>query len=797
MKYLIIALILLCAGTAFGQTKYLLAKAPVTDYYVDGTAGNNASAGISWATAWADMTNVSGSTASGSTVHIRNMDKAISKSDWPDRVYYAIDVNQFGAISWTFSTETRIGQFANRDIWVQAPVTISYIFPVTMTGNGSATTRDYNDYTSTYETWTVQSGRTIHGSVVNPVGGGSQGWDTYLPYWSEPLNVGADLPLTITTAKSLVSSVSRDEAGSLPLTNNDRPKLDTVAVLTILESVPAFGSFRPAYSGTNKTVTFNKSDLRYDLLGTLSLVASMPTITEGASDIQTASYERMFERPWLDSMIGWQGRAYHPIMNMPDYGQTLAVQTGIGGLLLQMDYTNSEKEKLLIRYVQVGLDNYGILASGQAGWPADGGHSIGRKLPILIAAVTLDDSTMTAMFAKTGDYFYQNGKTESNPPSDNVYFAEDDCTFYVAESDVCDVPLPYYYATTYGNYYPSYAPADIADYTSYHIGMPEWGIRHNQSGNYQRWDTPHWTDGPYRTINGFTFGATALAALACDSKTLWNHNVFFDYTDRYMDVTKPGGQFPGVYPAGFVANVWTAHRASLGTVWTGTYDVEPPGAPTGLTVTVNTGGSISLSWTAPVAGADGNLATAYRIFRVPNDSMFYPSGDIGPALYFDWWTFTNGWSGGTWDNYKMTKVSNENIGTATPSAVGIPFAVGIDHKVSITASGVSGSITYTYGGVAGTAISNGTIVDNIYPVNYNKFSLTGGVGSTAVITAITITPYVYCDLTSGMLDDSSTGTTYVDSTVEVGEDYRYMIFSLDAASIQSIGWTLIGVTAAE
>jgi len=282
-------------------------------------------------------------------------------------------ISQFG-ITWTFNKDYSVGQFANGDYWVVGPVTIIKIDPTSVEING----------------------RTINGSMVNPSPrlGRTQGYDSaaYGRYakpgnYDPSLNVARpdsrDLsknnPLVLQSNSSLISTESTMPA-------NDRTKLKAAAVLTVLDSPVEEGSFRPPYSGTDKTIHFNKEQLDYSLLASLKPVPGSPGL---------AAVERYFERPWIDHVPLWPARALHPADNMPDYGREIATQIGVGALMLHLDYSNTQKEKLLVRYVQLGIDLYGIVQDGgEKNWTGMGGHASGRKWPILFAGLILNDPNM-------------------------------------------------------------------------------------------------------------------------------------------------------------------------------------------------------------------------------------------------------------------------------------------------------------------------------------------------------------------------------------------------------------------
>ncbi|MGE5295271.1 MAG: putative Ig domain-containing protein, partial [Solirubrobacterales bacterium] len=63
---------------------------------------------------------------------------------------------------------------------------------------------------------------------------------------------------------------------------------------------------------------------------------------------------------------------------------------------------------------------------------------------------------------------------------------------------------------------------------------------------------------------------TALAALLTPgAKELWNHDAYFDYTDRYQAFTGPGGAYEGYWHtwSKFIDNMWHTYRPLGGPVW--------------------------------------------------------------------------------------------------------------------------------------------------------------------------------------------------------------------------------------
>jgi hypothetical protein len=443
--------------------------------------------------------------------------------------YAEWQVSQFG-ITWVFDKDYSVGRFANGDYWVVGPVTITAIDPPSI----------------------ELDGRIVNGSMINPSPrlGREQGYDSamYGRYavagdYNAALNAarpdGNDLSesnsLALGPGSSLVSTIST------PLTSG-ATQLQSAAILTVLDGPAPEGSFRPAYCGEDKTIRHNKSQLNYSLLACLPPVANTP-------DLSTV--ERSFERPWLDHIPDWLGRSHHPADNMPDYGREIATTIGVGALMLHLDFTDQQKEVLLIRYVQLGIDFYGIVQDGgRSNWVNNGGHAGGRKWPILFAGLVLDDPNMTDIGQRSGDYLYSEGCGPGNEPPDYVHFGEDDQTFYVTAEDV--------EMTHSSEWRPDSRDAERIPYESEDIGLPEWGIRHatDPYRSNKFWQTA------YRRVSSPAWGGFVLAAQIMGAKELWNHDALFDYKDRYMKVEVKLRE-----TSRFVENMWDAYRANYGTAW--------------------------------------------------------------------------------------------------------------------------------------------------------------------------------------------------------------------------------------
>ena len=455
-------------------------------------------------------------------------------------IYAERQISQFG-ITWTFNRDYTVGQFANGDYWVLGPVTIIGIDPPS----------------------TETNGRTINGSMVNPSPklGRIQGYDSamyggYGSRFDPNLNVGRPNGRDLSTRNSLILQPHSSLVSTISITEDGhKPQLRAAAILTVLPEPAPEGSFRPPYCGTNKTIKFNKDQLDYSWLANLKPVP-------GAPDIMTV--ERYFERPWIDHIPGWLGRYHHPTENMPDYGREMAMQVGIGALKLNLNLSNQMKEVLLNRFVQLGIDLYGIVQNGgKHNWVNNGGHASGRKWPILFAGLLLNDQDMKNI-----------GRIDiaNYGPShqEYVHFGEDDQTFYVGEEDIYEPPYKrhvwhggfVYYGHGKGDKH-----RDYLEYTEEHRGMPEWGIAHTTDRNQDGLD---WDASYRRSSTANAWAGFILTAHIMGVKELWNHDALFDYMDRYMKVQREVmgvGHWTRQRPK-FIENMWDAYRTDYGPVWT-------------------------------------------------------------------------------------------------------------------------------------------------------------------------------------------------------------------------------------
>jgi hypothetical protein len=408
-------------------------------------------------------------------------------------------VSQFG-ITWTFDKDYPVGQYANGDYWVVGPVTIVGISLASV----------------------VRSGRTMNGSQLNPGISELQGYDSApgdMKY-DATKNVGrpggSDLspenPLKISTG-SLISTISLEKLQT-------RPQVKTAAILTVVESVPQAGSFRPPPVGSDKTSYWNKTNLNYSILKSLSPVSGAPPLSK---------VEKNFEKPWLEQNPNWTTRYIHPADNQPVYGRDMAHTLAEGLLSLHLNYSDAQKETLYIRLVQYGIDIYGSAKAG-AVWVGYGGHNQGRKMPMILAGLALNDKNILA---------YGNA-------AEHFIFQEDHQTWYVTQNDVGRALIT---DPITNRIHEFYIQADV--------GIAEWGEQHTKQPNR---DGRNW-DSAYRDIVYSSCMGHALAAhLTPGAVELWNWPAFFDYMDRAFSISGKGAGGGANSVSPYVAAMWTAYR---------------------------------------------------------------------------------------------------------------------------------------------------------------------------------------------------------------------------------------------
>jgi len=386
-------------------------------------------------------------------------------------------------VTWTFSAPARVGQFITGDYWVVGPVTVSAIDPPP--GNGR------------------------NGSVKNiPPFQSQSGFDDRTPGNRFEESLMATPPIALGPGDSLASSISVAVPGQMDnwLREGNGEQSDSpvwsVSILTCLDAPAPDDAFRPSYADTSNRI-YRFSEVNQALLPQLA-----PPVTVESDYLQMFA-DRLI-RPWVDNLF-YAFDAQVEYMAM--YGREQGRMAGIVSLLLMLELPPAQqevRERLLIGYVQHGIDLWGLVREGYPGWYAHGGHGSGRKWPVILAGLLLGDAQMAS-------------PSVTYP---GVQFGED---MHTAFAD----------APPWG---PAWNGATVI-YTG-HMGLwnnqpvsdtPGWGPYEHLPPD--QWEGDGIGEGYRRCCTSIAWVGQALAARLMNAQTNWNHDAFFAYVDRWMDPT--------------------------------------------------------------------------------------------------------------------------------------------------------------------------------------------------------------------------------------------------------------------
>ena len=425
-------------------------------------------------------------------------------------------ITQYG-ITWTFEKPAITGQFITGDWWVIGPVTIVKLSP----GPGPTRKEDIAIKINRWNDTSLKLDTTMrNGSMIVLKAGRTQGYDSRSGSFRKEDAV--QLPLTLQVNQSLISSISNT---TLPVDNfckeimwDNEKKSQTVmkaaAVLTCLSAVPPADAFRPPYAGTEKPL-YTAKNIQWNLLPKLTAPTEVPSWID---------FERYFQRPWIDHLMSWEQQELVPNENGPNYGREHARLVSIASLMLMLDVHRETKEKLTIGLIQRGIDLSGLAKSG-AYWNEGGGHSSGRKWPILFAGIMLNNPSITSL------------------PT-TAFFQEDTQTYYGK----------------------GWFGQDVLWQMIMHHGKRD-TYEEKPPEQWQKWDS---TSESYRLCcNAVAWTGTALAARYMKALKLWNHDAYFDYIERWMREDDPQNNNRGnrsrpkaetTTSDPFVTSMWKKHR---------------------------------------------------------------------------------------------------------------------------------------------------------------------------------------------------------------------------------------------
>lgn len=317
-----------------------------------------------------------------------------------------------GEITWFFDKAYPVGKFANGDYWVAGDtVVITKISP------------DFDGQQNGWE--------------VNPVVEGGQGFSVDLMDFDPALV--PKLPYRATPVTSIVKTTRSDkEKGYIC-----RHCIQSAAVLTIVaKPIKDPELFRPPYVGTEKPF-YSKNDLRTDLLPSLMPVGNTPSFS---SFSEIANLQ-------LDHKNGAMGTELHPIKSFhEDYGAYIGKRNADAALRLMLNDELSKKMPLLTTYVQYGIDLLYMHSLGLR-YEDGGGHRPGLKLPMVFAAVMLDDINMQQKLKESVHLFHERILLRYNHDSTRVLYGDDqELTTSLHEENYWKVVQSYVSSGTFAGY---------------------------------------------------------------------------------------------------------------------------------------------------------------------------------------------------------------------------------------------------------------------------------------------------------------------------------------------------------
>ena len=388
-------------------------------------------------------------------------------------------IRQHG-ITWSFSEDVEAGQFINGDYWVVGPVTVASVSPAPSSGR--------------------------NGSMINPSRVDQQAYDSRTSFYAS--SAGVTFPKELRPGDSLVSTISHSGSATQDVVGASvsSPRIDTAAVLTCLDKSPATPCFRPSYFGTDKSL-YRESLMKLDLLPNLEAPSTTPNVD---------SFIRYFDRVWIDHLQDWMSRTMHPVSNMPNYGREIVRTVGDGGCLLCVEIDPEKKRELAIRMVQLGIDLYGVAQIHKHVWYTSGGHSPGRKFPILFAGLMLGNAGMLNM----NDY---------DVGEDSCYFGESMNPVHTLWTGWQNSGHQYASNVLYRfSVNPSRGWADYRDHEDHN--PTEW----DDPPFPMNTNWPHDKHDPYRRLVSYAWLSQAMAARILGLKSYWQNDAYFAYCDRWV-----------------------------------------------------------------------------------------------------------------------------------------------------------------------------------------------------------------------------------------------------------------------
>ena len=438
--------------------------------------------------------------------------------------------------TWTFDRDYECGQFVNGDWWVVGPVSVVSVSP----GPRRALDSEKTDFGKNVwgDSGMQNDSSKRCGSMIVMKPSNKQGYDSRIVNFDPGSSI--DFPYLLKANTSLITSISNDTIPQQvlfhklmwPGEKSAITALKTAAILTCLDQVPPADAFRPCYVGDSKRL-LRLSEVNWENLLSLPPTESMPSWSE---------IERYFERPWLDHINGnWLGQKLWPTsLNQPAYGRENARLISIASLMLLTDAPKAQKEKLLIRILQIGIDLKGIADLG-GNWNQGGGHTSGRKWPIIFASLMFEDPSFldlpqTAVFHEDTESYYGKG--------------------WAGQAALWQIVMHHGARAPY-----------------MHVDPKDWP-NHDVEGG-RSWAQV--SEGYRLCCNSRAWTGQALAALLMKGKSAWDHNAYFDLVDDYLrkedlyaenrppEFPRPDWEGSASYYGtdNFVSEMWYTYRESV------------------------------------------------------------------------------------------------------------------------------------------------------------------------------------------------------------------------------------------
>jgi hypothetical protein len=418
-------------------------------------------------------------------------------------------------VTWFFDKSYPVGRFADGSNYVVAPSGLS-VTMITPEWDGKQ-----------------------HGTELNPAVRGSDvgtGWATDAEHfrYNSSLNVSERLPVVIVSGDMLVSARGNSVNASKGLPIHD------LSILTVVDSHPPEGSFRPPLLGKDKRIRGTVRDLNY---------AAFPKLRDPGISTPAADFfvKAGGSRYFLDMANGWKNSGFKTQASLPNYGRDISNVTAKAALWLCLDLPDSTKAQVMVPLVQRGIDLYGLMETGFKFAP-NGGHNCGRKIKLAVAAVALGDKQMMALL-----------------DGDRMGFQEDGQHDYVTQFDVDNVEL----GTE------PFTMEMLLDWNGTGRAMPEWWSN-AISLRERRLAGSEWARS-YRGVTGVVSVGAALAAELIGVRKDWNDEAFFEYVEkRFWPIEERNRANAKNRIDLFPAAMWDSHKPDVKPV--------PPSAPTGLRV---------------------------------------------------------------------------------------------------------------------------------------------------------------------------------------------------------------------